>query len=348
MAFAAEGLVYNQRSSYTAATVKSTEVKDSSLYVTLENTGDGLKAKGSVLTGFAVCGDDGIYVQANAEIVSSDTVRVWNDDIKKPVSASYAYYTNNGNANLYTTENGELALPVSIFVTDEAVGTHYWIDKPWTTCSTDEIWHIQGDTYSGNYPTWEGKKADISFSNDGLNIKKSSALSKFSANPVLTYKDGIVTESFYDVDCDYSDYGTMSFYVRNNSEADVTLKGVRYYVNDVTWYAPAVDGTKTPRAVIPADGQWHKITLDLNRNYLNGNEGGIGYTNERLDKVKNIEFVFDSKDDADLTLDSITFTPSAEEVKADFTPEFKNADNILEIISAIFVNIIVLIVGIFR
>ena len=348
MAFAAEGLVYNQRSTYTTATVKSTEVKDSSLYVTLENTGDGLKAKRSVLTGFAVCGDDGIYVQANAEIVSSDTVRVWNDDIKKPVSASYAYYTNNGNANLYTTENGELALPVSIFVTDEAVGTHYWIDKPWTTCSTDEIWHIQGDTYSGNYPTWEGKKADISFSNDGLNIKKSSALSKFSANPVLTYKDGIVTESFYDVDCDYSDYGTMSFYVRNNSEADVTLKGVRYYVNDVTWYAPAVDGTKTPRAVIPADGQWHKITLDLNRNYLNGNEGGIGYTNERLDKVKNIEFVFDSKDDADLTLDSITFTPSAEEVKADFTPEFKNADNILEIISAIFVNIIGLIVGIFR
>ncbi|MBQ8784028.1 MAG: hypothetical protein IJZ57_09715 [Clostridia bacterium] len=350
MAFAAQGLVYNQHSSYSAATVKSAEIKNSSLYVTLNNVGDGLKAKGSVLNGFAVCGDDGIYVQANAEIVSSDTVRVWNDDIKSPVSASYAYYTNNGNANLYATKNGELALPVSIFVTDESVGTHYWIDNPWTNCSTDKIWHIQGDTYSGNYPTWEGKDADISFSNDGLNIKKNSELSKFSVNPILTYEDGIETKSFYDVDCDYTDYGTMSFYVKNSSQNDITLKGVRFYVNAVSWYAPEVDGTRTPQAVIPADGAWHKITLNLNRIYLNGNEGGIGYTNERLDTVREIEFVFDSKsdEDAELTLDNITFTPSSEDVKADFTPEIKNIDNVLELISAIFVNIIGLIVGIFR
>ncbi len=347
MAFATQGLAYNQHSSYSAATVKSTEIKNSSLYITLENTGDGLKANGNVLNGFAVCGDDGIYVQANAEIVSPDTVKVWNDDVKNPVSASYAYYTNNGNANLYATKNGELTLPVGIFVTDESVGTHYWIDKPWANCRTDKIWHIQGDLCSGNYPTWEGTDADISFSGDGVNIKKTSASDKFSANPVLTYNDG-TEKSFYDVDKDYTDYGTMSFYIRNDSQNDIILKGVRFYVNAVSWYAPEVDGTRTPQAIIPADGEWHKITLNLNRVYLNGNEGGIGYTNQRLDTVREIDFVFDSYENADLTIDNITFAPESKDAKTDFTPDFKNIDNVLEFISAVFVNIIGLFVGIFR
>ena len=58
----------------------------------------------------AVCGAGGVYVQANAEIVSADTVKVWSDDVTSPVSASYAYCLSNGNSNLFATENGELAL----------------------------------------------------------------------------------------------------------------------------------------------------------------------------------------------------------------------------------------------
>ncbi len=345
MAFAAEGLVYGRYPSYTTATVKSAQVKDSSVYVTLSNVGGGLRAKGGSLKGFAVCGSDGIYVGAQAEIVSPDTLKIYNEDIKNPVAASYAYYTSNHNANLFATQGGEFALPVSAFLTDEAIGTHYWADKPWADCDTATVWHIDVDPYANYYPTWQGNNAKISFTEDGVNVVKESK-NKFSAKPLLVLEEK--DRAFLDVDCDYTDYGTMSFYVKNNSAEDITLKGVRYYVNTVTWYAPAVDGTKTPQAVIPADGQWHKITLDLNRIYLNGNEGGIGYTNEKLGSVRDIEFVFESKNDADLTIDNIAFTPSAEEAKADFTPEFKNADNILEIISAIFVNIIGLFVGIFR
>ncbi len=345
MAFAAEGLVYNQYSSYTTATVKSTEIKDNSVYVTFNNVGGGLKAKGGELKGFAICGSDGIYVSAKAEIVSPDTVKIYNDDVKNPVAATYAYYTSSHNANLFATRGGEFTLPVSTFLTDEAVGTHYWTDKPWANCDESEVWHIDVDPYANYYPTWQGDNAHVSFTDGGVNFKKSGK-GNFTASPVLMLEDK--DRAFLDVDFDYSDYGTMSFFVKNSSQSNITLKGVRYYVNSVTWYAPAVDGTRTPQAVIPADGQWHKITLNLNRSYLNGNEGGIGYTNERLNDVKNIEFVFESESDADLTLDNITFTPSAEEVKADFTPEFKNTDNILEIISAIFVNIIGLIVGIFR
>ena len=345
MAFAAEGLVYNWRSAYTAATIKSTQIKDGCVYVTFNNAGDGLSVKGDALKGFAVCGNDGIYVNAKAEIVSADTIKIYNADVKNPVAATYAYYTSNSNANLFATENGEFALPVASFVTNKTVGTHYWNDKPWADCDVSQSWHVDVDPYADYYPTWESDKADISFADGGVNFKKAGN-GKFIASPVLMLEDK--NRAFRDVDCDYSDYGTMNFYVKNNSQNDITLKGVRYFVNAVSWYAPAIDGTKTPQATIPADGQWHKITLNLDRIYLNGNEGGIGYTNEKLSAVSDIEFVFESKSDADLTIDNISFTPSAEDVKADFAPEFKNADNILEIISAFFVNIIGLFVGIFR
>ena len=345
MAFAARGLVYDKYSDHSAPSVKSTQIKDGSVYVTLNNVGDGLKAKGGALKGFAVCGSDGIYVGANAEIVSADTVRIYNPDVKNPVAASYAYYTSNHNANLFATKNGEHTLPVSTFLTDETIVTHHWTDKPWADCDVSEVWHIDVDPYAGNYPTWKADSAEVSFADGGVNFKKTGK-GKFTASPVLMLEEK--ERAFLDVDSDYSDYGTMSFYVKNNSQSDVTLKGVRYYVSTVTWYAPAVDGTKTPQATIPADGQWHKITLNLDRIYLNGNEGGIGYTNEKLGDVKSIDFVFDSASDADLTIDNVTFTPSSEDVKADFSPEFKNADNILEIISAFFVNIIGLFVAIFR
>lgn len=345
MAFAAQGLVYNQHPTYTTATVKSTEIKDSALYVTLNNVGDGLKAKGGTLKGFAVCGTDGIYVNAKAEIISTDTVKIYNENVKNPVSATYAYYTSNHNANLYATHNGELALSVSAFVTDEAVGKHYWTDKPWADCDISEVWHVDIDPYADYYPTWQSDKAEVTFTDNGVNFKKEKS-GKFTSSPLLVLEDK--DRLFRDVDEDYTDYGTMSFYVKNDSQSDITLKGVRFYVNAVSWYAPEVDGSRTPQAVIPADGKWHKITLNLDRIYLNGNEGGIGYTNERLDTVREIDFVFDSGENTDLTINDVSFTPSSKEVKTDFSPDFSKADNILEIISAIFVNMIGLIVEIFR
>ena len=349
MAFAAQGLVYNQRKTYTAATVKEAIIKESSVYVSLKNTGDGLKAKGGQLNGFAICGADGIYVKANAEIVSADTVRVWNEDIKNPASVSYAYYTNNLNANLYATENGEFALPVSSFITDKKEGIHHWVDKQWADCDLSEVWRIEGDTYSGMYSTWQADDADISFADGTINVKKDSALCRFSVSPLLTYKDGILKKPFSDEDRDYSDYGTMSFMVKNNADTAVKLKGVRFYVNGASWYAPAVMGTKSPQTVIPADGQWHKITLDLDTLYLSGNEGGAAYSNEKIDDVKNIKFVFSTEigKDADVSLDNITFTPLAEDSPTRFEPDIKNADNILEIISALVINVIGLIVRLF-
>ena len=108
MASAALSLVYGENSPHTAASLDTSEIKDSSIYVTFKNTGGGIKADGNTLSGFAICGEDGIFVQAEAEIVSENTVKIRSEYIKKPVAASYAYSTLNTYSNLYTTVDGEM------------------------------------------------------------------------------------------------------------------------------------------------------------------------------------------------------------------------------------------------
>ena len=95
MAFAAYGLVYDAYDSYSAPYKEKISIKDGSIYVTLANVGDGLVADGDTVYGFAVCGEDGIYVAADAEIVNANTVRIFCDSVENPVSATYAYSQTN-------------------------------------------------------------------------------------------------------------------------------------------------------------------------------------------------------------------------------------------------------------
>ena len=44
--------------------------------------------------------------------------------------------------------------------------------------------------------------------------------------------------------------------------------------------------TKDNDFTIPADKEWHKITLDLTKLNFRGNECGIVYGNEKLDEIK--------------------------------------------------------------
>ena len=63
--------------------------------------------------GFAIAGDDGRFVWANAQI-EGDTVVVWSDDISTPVAVRYAWGDNPDRANLYNAEG----LPAASFRTD--------------------------------------------------------------------------------------------------------------------------------------------------------------------------------------------------------------------------------------
>ncbi len=351
MAKAALGMVYGKSDTYTAASIKTSEIKDSSIYVTLKNTGNGIKADSQILNGFAICGKDGIYVQAQAEIVSADTIRIWNNDITEPVSASYAYCTLNTYSSLYTELDGEKLMPVSPFITKTVPNAVYWTDKTWAECEIDKAWHLLPDPYSTEFITWKADGAAVSLTADsaysgekGLSITAQE--SKFIVKPVQLYKDGLKTKPFYDTDTDWSNYGKISFYVRNNGNTDISLDSFRIYIDAYSWYSPAVEGTKDSSYTIPADGEWHKVTLDLDSLYLSGNECGFTYANEKLDYVFKYQLEF-SGDNADISIDEFRFTPSAEALGTRFEASVTDADNPFEFIIALFTMFIGLFANMF-
>ena len=73
---------------------------------------DGLIKKGDELTNFEICGPDRIFQHAQASI-ESNTVRVWNNNIKDPVAVRFAW-DNSAEPNLFN----KAGLPASCFRTD--------------------------------------------------------------------------------------------------------------------------------------------------------------------------------------------------------------------------------------
>lgn len=352
MATAALGMVYGKSETYTAASLKSSVIKDGCIFVTLSNCGDGIIADGNIINGFAICGKDGVYIQAEAEIVSADTVRIRSDEVTDPVSASYAYCTLNTYANLYSTINGEKLFPVSTFITKQVDNAVYWSDKSWADCELEKAWHLLPDPHSAEFDTWKAEGADVAISADsaysgGNGLRILSNESKFTVKPTHLYKIDGKDKSFADTDTNWSNYNKISFYVRNNGDTEVTLDTLRIYVNSYSWYSPAVKGTKDSSLEIPADGEWHKITFDLDSLYLKGNECGFTYANEKLDNVFKFQLEF-SGENADISIDEFRFAPSAESLDTRFEANIADADNPFEFISALFTMFIGLFANMFK
>jgi sialate O-acetylesterase len=77
-----------------------------------DHVGSGLIARGDKLTGFAVAGDDGKFVWADA-VIEGDTVVVSSPAVAQPVAVRYGW-DDNPACNLYNREN----LPAVPFRTD--------------------------------------------------------------------------------------------------------------------------------------------------------------------------------------------------------------------------------------
>jgi len=358
MAFAAEGLVYGMRDTYTTATVKETKIENGSVYVTLRDVGDGLVVKGDRIYGCAVCGEDGIYVDANAELISDNTIRIYSDKIKNPVSATYACSAMNQRSNVFATENGNTALAVSPFVTnrEEKYTSNFWQDFGWTDCDSQQMWRIENNEFTGYYDVWQGKNADVSVSAEsayegagGLSVKANDK-NYFTASPVITFKDGIKTEQFVDFKDCWENYSKMTVKVRNNGDSDVTLEELRIYTNTVFYFTPLTnifDGEKS--YVIPADGEWHEIEFSLDRMYLWGNECAAQFSRKNLYDITQIKLCFSKdSDEADLSIDEFEFTPDGTEGRpVRFTADVNKADTPLEYICAMITNILGGTVGLF-
>ena len=116
------------------------------------------------------------------------------------------------------------------------------------------------------------------------------------------WRDGTTTLSFADVFSDFSRFSKLSLYVRNDSSAAITFDGVRVKMATMGLDATSecTDGT------IPADGEWHRIVLDLNNleDFI-GNKFDKSY----LAATSKIQFLFEGTAAGSLLIDQIEWIP---------------------------------------
>lgn len=89
------------------------EVEDAAVRLSFDHADGGLVAKGGELTGFAVAGEDKVFVPAKA-VIDGETIVVSSEQVANPVAVRYAF-TNWARPNLF---NGA-GLPASSFRTDD-------------------------------------------------------------------------------------------------------------------------------------------------------------------------------------------------------------------------------------
>jgi sialate O-acetylesterase len=118
LAIAARALAYGEKIEYSGPTYKSKSIDGNKVILTFDHVGGGLLAKGEKPLGFAIAGEDGKFVPAEA-VIQGDQVIVSSPMVEKPANVRYGW-KNFMTVNLWN----KAGLPASPFRTD---------DTPYTT-----------------------------------------------------------------------------------------------------------------------------------------------------------------------------------------------------------------------
>lgn len=332
MATAARSLLYDKVETYTAPYLDFVEIKDNAVYVRLNNVGDGLTVKQSdtyatpdPIYGCTIAGENKIFIEANAELVGPDTIRIWSPLVTNPKYAAYAYCETNTTANLFSTHNGSLVLGVAPFTTEHLTDASYMQAMDWTSCEIQSRWHCNDNTYSGDYPTWQASNANISFVEEdaykgSASLQLDATSTRFTAAPTMLFNDtdSGLRKTFFDLDTDFSKFSTISFMIKNNCTQPLQLEKLNIYIHSNLWFTPKVNGSSDMGIFIPPDGAWHRVSLDLNDLYLFGKDKGLRGNRVDLKTISHIELNFSGVENASVLLDDFSFTPA--DSKATYNP----------------------------
>ena len=113
LALAARHHAYGESLVFAGPTYTGHNIEGAEVHLQFDHVGSGLEARGGSLGGFAIAGEDGTFVWADARI-DGDGVVVSSPEIAAPVAVRYAWAHNPDTANLYNAEG----LPAVPFRTD--------------------------------------------------------------------------------------------------------------------------------------------------------------------------------------------------------------------------------------
>ena len=328
MATAAQRLVYGKGGATSSPALLSAKADGNSILATLANVGDGLVAKGEKLLDFTVCGADGVFYPAEAEIIAGDTVRITSEQVQKPVAAAYGFSQVNSRANLYASANGAPEFPASPFVTAHVENANYMPDYPWSDCESERMWLNIDNGVSGYYPIWNTENCLYTLSDTaayrgdtGLRITpyaKAYSLSQDFVKSVQREQKEVVS-----FERNLTSYAGFRFYARCDTDDEIRFDGLRIACAGASVVYPAVAGTNSTTAVIPADGEWHEVVLDFSK--LVRSSGMPCRNNRLLSQIKGFSLEFSSDSLAQIQLDEIGFISSVRD--SDTTPQTNRLAN---------------------
>lgn len=303
----AMNLVYGGEGEYTAPLYKSMEIKDNAVYVTFDHVGDGLASiAGNTLHGFTIAGEDGIYVNAEAEIVDKDTVKVWSNRVADPKNVIYAFDNFNQAANLINSAE----IPASPFRTVEADDTTlkpspnitYFTAQDWMLADGD-VWVYDStnteNRNTGYRPSWKAEGAVYSYST-AIKAEGASSLKlsydkggDIKVSPVLSYDS---------LQFKLGNYKYLTVKVLNPDARDKAL-GLSITSGDKT-YSAAIAGGDAVTKTIAGGNKFVTVTFDLTK--LTAGEETAADAAAILNAATAVNFTFSDTAAGVLFLDAVS------------------------------------------
>ena len=167
---AAMNMVYGGGDVYTAPIYKSMQIKGNAIYLTFDYVGKGLSiinGRGNTVHGFSIAGSDGIYVNAKAEIVGNNVIKVYNERVENPKNVNYGFNNFNYGCNV----KNSAGIPIAPFRTQTVTGTDTTYNP-----TKDITYFTSIDWIYGDEDVWVYDKDNPDAANQSLGIRPARKL----------------------------------------------------------------------------------------------------------------------------------------------------------------------------
>lgn len=286
-------LVYDTaKSEYTAPVFESFSVEGNAVTVKFSHVGDGLKTIEGYddVRGFAVCDESGVYVNANARIISKDEVLVWSDGVSKPTNVTYAFSTFNFTANLCNSVD----IPAAPFRSSREEGQTYANPADWATADMEEVWAItsKNPEAAGYVKTWVSDNATLTFDTENKYFGTSALKVSYAAGGDYNFGPNSAPLT---VVYQFENYNYLSAFVKNvDGRAKTLVVNVKDDAGNVTTSSPvSIQANGVSRA---AANEWQYVVVDL---------ASIGA--EKLAAAKDFYFTVSDTEAGSIYIDNVSF-----------------------------------------
>ncbi len=136
---------YGHPGQISPATLESYAREKNRILIRFRHVGSGLWIDGKSVRGIYIAGRDGLYLHAQAAIVSQDTLAVYHPHLPDPMHVAYAFADFEAEVNLWAGE-----YPVAPFSTQQ--NEYFRIEgKPWLDLYRDNVWENRSKQDTTDY-----------------------------------------------------------------------------------------------------------------------------------------------------------------------------------------------------